>query len=1168
MQKNNQIESFELNDYKCDEYKHYCIEASAGTGKTYSIVEIVKKMLDSGVRLEEILLVTYTDKAAGELKNRIREGIDELNKNRLNNGKNAIDTDIDNSSICTIHSFCQSVIKEYCVASNQPLNLNVIDENEIADFLKKYIRDNDDIYKDLSNFKKISNNNSEIKIDEGKIIKYFKSGIEKYYLDSDGKPDDTVIVFEPYDLSEKAINDQIEKIKRINNDLAKEFVEEYEKVKEYDFYYLSLDKTKFNKVTDKDLNFSKEEKETFNSVRSFFVDLRDKIKPEGILFYKYHDKVYKEWQRYKEHKKIQTFNDMIRYVREEVIKENSELCEKLANKYRYAIIDEFQDTNRKQWDIFKKIFFRENHQLIVVGDPKQSIYAFQGADLNVYKQAKSEIEDGGNLRRLERNYRSSENMIEACNEVFEKLKVEKKIDREIKIYSLPDFTKSYFPTKEQGGKNKNCEIDGKEEKSPIKIVLDNNQTIDEYAYADTIVSEIVRLCEFKNGCTRLRITNEKDDSKLRNVSFKDFAVIARTRPQMESIETKMKQAGIPFLRYKDESLFNGRECKSWIALLDAINVVDFTGRNRDKLRMALFTDFFGYTAKEIRSDYFERDDIYEIQLIQDWKALASLSKWEDFVDSILVNSNIESKLGSLSDIQVIANYKQIGEYIVGYLSNNHNISEVINQLSLLSKDKGDDSEDEEDGLNISGKATNYDCVQVMTIHASKGLEFPIVIFVDGFKGRNDIHKPFIYYDSVNKTNLLCLSENYKKGKQNDNFEELIRLYYVAFTRAKYLLYIPHPNVNSGVCQVRVSEPMIEMSRTCDYIECKDIERELKDPKKLDKLKQKVKEIVSQLKNDETESETKESQSACIKKLKEGCKDKVSYKHSYSSLSHGHKDVVLNVSDEDVINKEGIQNDENLKEWDMTSIQVDCDYDDSISPMDIPSGFPSGAKCGTALHEVLELLDYSNYTLEGLNRLIKTCFNKQRYSLDDKEDWLDYIKELVFNVLNANFPIIKGSKKLSQSFKLKDITLNNKKAELEFNFNVKNEKFKNYCNGFIDLIIRRGDYYSIIDWKSDRLNNEYLFSFNDKEHLREHTDCRYSIQRVLYAYCLIKWLKNFYSDETEEEIFNNHFGGVYYVYVRGCNDSTGNGIYAQTWDSWYSLNKAFNNIINEKMGGFK
>ena len=134
MQKNNQIESFELNDYKCDEYKHYCIEASAGTGKTYSIVEIVKKMLDSGVRLEEILLVTYTDKAAGELKNRIREGIDELNKKRLNNGKNAIDTDIDNSSICTIHSFCQSVIKEYCVASNQPLNLNVIDENEIADF--------------------------------------------------------------------------------------------------------------------------------------------------------------------------------------------------------------------------------------------------------------------------------------------------------------------------------------------------------------------------------------------------------------------------------------------------------------------------------------------------------------------------------------------------------------------------------------------------------------------------------------------------------------------------------------------------------------------------------------------------------------------------------------------------------------------------------------------------------------------------------------------------------------------------------------------------------------------------------------------------------------------------------------------------------------------------
>ena len=101
-----------------------------------------------------------------------------------------------------------------------------------------------------------------------------------------------------------------------------------------------------------------------------------------------------------------------------------------------------------------------------------------------------------------------------------------------------------------------------------------------------------------------------------------------------------------------------------------------------------------------------------------------------------------------------------------------------------------------------------------------------------------------------------------------------------------------------------------------------------------------------------------------------------------------------------------------------------------------------------------------------------------------------------------------------------------------------------------------------------MNEEDLLNFSDKESLKNHTDNRYSIQRVLYAYCLIKWLKTFYPNNNEEELYDKHFGGVYYVYIRGCNIDSSNGIYAQTWSNWNELNEAFMNIINKKMGGFK
>ena len=132
-----------------------------------------------------------------------------------------------------------------------------------------------------------------------------------------------------------------------------------------------------------------------------------------------------------------------------------------------------------------------------------------------------------------------------------------------------------------------------------------------------------------------------------------------------------------------------------------------------------------------------------------------------------------------------------------------------------------------------------------------------------------------------------------------------------------------------------------------------------------------------------------------------------------------------------------------------------------------------------------------------------------------------------------------------------------------------------CKGFIDLMfVRKGDdgedYYSILDWKSDVMDDA---DYSDKDALSQKIEEEYSIQRVLYSYLLIKWLKQFYGgrggsgrggssvDEglDEPQIFEKHFGGIYYALARGTNAGTCNGIYCQTWKSYSDLEKSYRNV---------
>ena len=1123
------------------------IRASAGTGKTYNIQKIVRQLLERKEvpQLEKILIVTFTEKAAGELRDRIRKEL------------TGFDADVDNAPIYTIHSFCQKTLEEFAFTANKPASLELIDEEEISDFIDRAIRDglenNENFRTELIPlFENAENKDSFIE----SLKDDLKQAVAKYY------PDEKIVEL---DANSDSIYLKYEG-KKEQKDYTFEdcdFLLEKEESGNYDEVKKDITRV----FTGKDAANHKKNIEKYKKARFYGNILKS---------------LYQAWQLEKSQNKQQSFNDMIRNVREAVCEKNSALKKELQKKYDVAIIDEFQDTNQQQWDIFREVFKNENHSLIVVGDPKQSIYAFQGADVNVYENAIGTFENG---YKLSHNYRSTDQMIEACNRLFEQ-----------DFFKGSDIT--FFksdPPKAPGDKTLNATFDGKEikpfwicnsekkEKNEDGSVKKSEVPISAEDFANLAVEKIVDCCTYdKNGKTRLQVY-EKKEKKFRNVSFKDFAVLAKTSSEMEEIENAMKDSGIPFLRYKDKNLFRGIECKHWISLINAIASPDFTGHNRAFLSEALFTRFFDIPIENVTDEKYDSPTCDERKALIEWQMLAEDRKWAKLLESIFEKTQIEKHLSGLDNLQTLSKFRQIGEYIVEYLyKNDSSLDGVSRHLSrLVARTEGADDEG-----SLVARGTDFDCVQLMTIHASKGLEFPVVIAAGGFKQRNNqIPQVYLYHEEkkddegkpVGKYAKLSFSEDGKEKMKNEEEIEWQRLFYVAYTRASSLMILPnYEKSRSGDKRIdNVFTKTITTSLSAfmqNDANKKLYENFIFSEENNRKLSKEVQEILKHKKEKESDGTTEDSQKAVFTELKDA-RNRLLKKNSYSSL--GHKKIALNEYVSDKYKPEEDDN-ENLEE---TSELSDSDY---------LKGYPRGSKLGLALHSIFEKIDFetalpiasassgkriSDYeelcTDSDVKALIEDSFSEQGLKIDeeDSKNWRKNTAQIVWNTLSARFKELTEGKE-GEAFSLREILLEDRTSEVEFNFMPEEfssaPEIRNYFNGFIDLIFVRNvdgkEVYSLLDWKSDTLPD-----YSESE-TAKHSVEKYSIQMVLYSYCLVKWLKTFpkYSSMDYNEIYKNHFGGIYYVYLRGTKAGTDNGIFAQKWENWEMLNTIFNDKICQKM----
>ena len=1246
---------------KFDSKKNMYIKASAGTGKTYTIQQIVAKLLkeDPELTLDKILIVTFTEKAAGELKDRIRSKLeDEQLLEHL-----AV---VDDAPIYTIHSFCQQTLEEFSFTANKPSDLGLIDEGEISSFLGRWIRDKmpeSPLYQ------------KALFCSDGGINQTFQKMIEtaqkKYYLDSKGQevPDiitldkvqegQTVDKFTAKDLTrlsgsdynkkdlnfilnfydqinnteittetpvlETRIPDAVAEFDANMNEFLQEIADEKAAIeaKQQERYsdgrkkqleqiddYLNSDR--MNLAQKKLLAVLKDSKyasprqielfEYFEGLKAikknievFVKDIEEQL--ESALFQKNLPEIYKAWNEEKARNKTQSFDDMIRNVRESICEKDSKLKEVLKQKYRFAIIDEFQDTNQRQWDIFRSIFMEDNdHSIYVVGDPKQSIYAFQGADLNVYTRAINEIEQGtvkveaGEAYSLDTNWRSTKLMIEGCNALFRKNE-----NSDFFNGNSFEFTDSLSP---EGDDEKpaalyyNSQTENWEETKPFwvpeffEIVDENVQKLgtEPVSFAEYCVSKIADFCTFveKDGKRKTKlqvfkkcVVDGKKVNLLGNVSFGDFAVLCKSKAEMDYIKNSLAEAGIPYSHYKEGNLFSGLECCHWISLFKAVNAESFTGRDRKLLNEALFTEFFKVPLDKVEDSRYDEPDCAERMMLIQWHILAQKRLWPQLLEKIFEDSKIETRLSKLDKLSVLSKYRQIGDYCIDYLCNNNcSLEELINHLILLSARK---SSAEDDDGDLVAKGTDLNCVQIMTIHASKGLEFPVVILPTGFKGPRD-NKEGVYFYHYNDQLHVTSDTLQKKQEAKENNLEVMRLFYVAYTRALSLIISPW-NCSGEWEELKNAYENSDAKVSDSYL---NIEK--KNPFDYDpqKEKEKVAAIIAAKSAEAEDSFTEENQRRVNQKLSAELKQMKTSKLSYSVLTHG-KPVTETISENSNGNEEADDEYdlENLSHLDLNSQQVFGPYD-STKCVEIIKNYPKGAVIGNAVHQVFEFAPFKeagNLTLEDalkngkINGLVTESFREQNLEIDenDSKKWKKQTVEILWNTLNAKLPVILGKNSEAETFSLNELEDDCYLAEVEFNMNPEIQQnqdyMKDYFNGFIDLLFVRNvngeKVYSIADWKTDTFESPELYASGYV--LKEHTDKHYSIQRVLYTYCLIQWLKQFYPEKSEEQIFQENFGGVYYIFVKGCVAGTGNGIYSHTWESWGNIKQAFDLIIKERVG---
>ena len=781
------------------------VSAGAGSGKTAVLTERVIHKLKQGIKINELLILTFTNAAAKEMKDRIRRKIED-NSDILDN----LDY-LESAYITTFDSFMLSLVKKYNYILNVSPKLSIIDSG-IVSIIKSDILDQifDELY--LENNSLFINliNSFAIKNDKNikeailKIINGLELKINKIdYLDC---------YIENY-LNEDKIDQYIDEFNKLLKDLIYEIETNLIYISESDYseYYeemnKSLDKLIKSNTYDEILlnsNITLPRRPKNSEDVKIYKDNIDELlkKLKGYLRFADLNEIYESFNisknyikiiieivkrfdirlmEYKNKYDLYEFTD-IELMGLKLLKDNDYIREEIKNTYKEICVDEYQDTNDLQEEFIKLI---ENNNVYMVGDIKQSIYGFRNANPKIFKEKYDNYSKsiGGLKIDLLKNFRSRSEVLDGINQIFSLIMDD----------SLGGA--DYISTHQMQFGNLNYE-ENKNDKQNYKLEILNYSSEDKKFSKEEIEAFIIGkdiLNKIKNNYEVI----DKYDGTLRKVRYEDFCIIMDRGSSFPKIKKIFEYLGIPLTIYEDKKLTNETD----IMLIN--NIIGLILKIKDECKDTLFKYYFLSIARSflfempdneifeiIKNNTYEDTIIYKkcdsiiskLDKISNYELVNEIVETFNYYENIIKTSNIEDSLIRLENLMNIAtNLEAIGytpyefkDYISKMIEGNSEITYKINNDSLNS-------------------------VKIMNIHKSKGLEFPVCYFCGYHKEFNtsDIKERFIYN---NKYGIITpyfkegigttiLKDLLKEKYIIDNISERIRLFYVALTRAKEKMII-------------------------------------------------------------------------------------------------------------------------------------------------------------------------------------------------------------------------------------------------------------------------------------------------------------------------------------------------------------------------------------------
>jgi exodeoxyribonuclease V beta subunit len=1150
------------------------IEANAGTGKTWTIAALyVRLLLESDCAADAILVVTFTEAAAGELRDRIRNRVAQTRAGFISGNVEADDTltpellsrapdrntavlrltaalrDFDQAPIYTIHAFCQRVLADAAFDTAMPFRSEIIPDQSAI--LKEIVEDfwRIELHAATPLFARFVTSKG---LDPAKLLdEDVQRALAKPYLEIRApRGDDDIAAPESAFRNACAAARTIwmEEREAIGRTLAESpglhagwykkkdiplWLEEMHACLSPESPPIELCHC-FEKFTPEALRRATTKKgttpthpffEACERLKAAHDALLDAFKTRLVLLkVRLIDYCNRELARRKERRQLQSYDDLLLNVAGALAGESgSSLAAALRTRYRAALIDEFQDTDPLQYGIFRNVYAGTDCPLFLVGDPKQAIYSFRGADVYTYIGARPDVRDA---YTLDVNWRSTESLLTAVNRIF---------DNAPNPFAIPDI--GFTPSRPAPGDRGRLIVDG-DAGAPFRLWLVD--TADGKAIPKTearasacaaTAAEIARL--LGEGAARI-----EEGSHARPLRGGDIAVLVRSHMQGTEMREALAKLGIASVQRGSSSVFTTHEAQELERILAAISE---PGREM-LIGGALTTDMMGYTGEELftlRCDEKQWDDTVESfrAAHREWheagfvRMLRAFMKRHQILVRLLEHRDGERRATNLLHLAELLHCDAEGRGIAGLLAwfaARRTAPQEGNEAELLRLE------------------SDENLVRILTVHVAKGLEFPVVFcpfMWDGYlrMPKADVlrfHDPAANDQAVIDFGSPGLADSREQATLEERAENL-RLLYVALTRARYRLYMVWGNIKdadtsapawllhraagpSGALSAFSADPHLESGAMHT-----DLERLVKRAERNIDVR-----LLPATQGERLGPATENAMAFAPRTFTATLRNTAAVT-SFTALAHGR---TIEAPDYDAADRET------------------GEQETGASP-DI-AHFPRGARTGKCLHAILEQIDFAQVGHGDVESVVAKELAAHGFDLFWTQGVADMVRSVVNTALDAS------------GMRLSAISRQQRLDELEFYYPIAamSERglrrilaaigfpdeirqsidtltfmpVQGYMRGFIDLVFEHEGRYYLADYKSNWLgaavtayDQDALAGIMGRE--------AYHLQYLIYCVALHRYL----SARLRGYTYGSHFGGVRYLFLRGMTPQTGAkyGVYA-------------------------